>query len=102
MDTHSVEDYPDFAMIEALPQPRKSILGHCHINRFYSEIAVNCRWSPYALSMALSDKPEPACEGCRLRRSGRKLTPLSQSGRVVLLEDVAAIEMTVQVEMIVD
>ena len=24
---------------------------HCHVNRFYSEIAVNCRWSPYAFSM---------------------------------------------------
>ena len=27
------------------------IRGHCHVNRFYSEIAVNCRWSPYAFSM---------------------------------------------------
>jgi hypothetical protein len=25
--------------------------GHCHVNRFDSEIAVNCRWSPYAFSM---------------------------------------------------
>ncbi len=34
--------------------------------------------------------------------SGRNLTPLSQSGRAVLLEGIAATEMAVLVEMIVD
>ncbi len=34
--------------------------------------------------------------------SGRQLTPLGQRGRAVLLEDVAAVEVAVEVEMIVD
>jgi hypothetical protein len=37
-----------------------------------------------------------------LRLSGRQLTPFSQGGRTVLFEDVAAVEVTVDVEMIVD
>ncbi len=41
-------------------------------------------------------------KGAGLRRSGRQLTPLGQSGRTVLFEDVAAVEVTVVVEMVVD
>ena len=37
-----------------------------------------------------------------MRRSGRQLTPLGQGGRTVLLEDIAAVEVTVLVEVIVD
>src|SRR5680860_429393 len=39
--------------------------------------------------------------GAGLRRSGRQLTPLGQGGRTVLFEDVAAVEVTVVVEVIV-
>ncbi len=35
------------------------------------------------------------------RRSGRKLTPLSQSGRAVLLEDISAVEVAVLIEVVV-
>ncbi len=41
-------------------------------------------------------------KGASLRCSGRKLTPFGQSGRSVLLEDIAAVEMAVLVELIVD
>lgn len=41
-------------------------------------------------------------KGAGLRRSGRQLTPLGQGSRAVLLEDVAAVEVTVEIEMIVD
>ena len=41
-------------------------------------------------------------KGAGLRRSGRQLTPLRQGGRTVLFEDVAAIEVTVVVEVVVD
>jgi hypothetical protein len=41
-------------------------------------------------------------KGAGLRRSGRQLTPLGQGGRTVLLEDIAAVEVTVIVEVIVD
>ena len=41
-------------------------------------------------------------KGAGLRRSGRKLTPLGQGGRTVLFEDVAAVEVTVVVEVVVD
>jgi hypothetical protein len=34
--------------------------------------------------------------------SGRQLTPLGQGGRTVLFEDVAAVEVTVVVEVVVD
>jgi hypothetical protein len=51
---------------------------------------------------ALSDKPERACEGAGLRRSGRQLTPLGQGDRTILFEDITAVEVTVVVEVIVD
>ena len=41
-------------------------------------------------------------KGAALRRSGRQLTPLGQAGRTVLFEGVAAVEVTVVVEMVVD
>ncbi len=42
----------------------------------------------------------PNCETARL--SGRQLTSLDQGDGTVLLEDVTAVEMAVQVEVIVD
>ncbi len=58
-------------------------------------------------------RKRPACGHCQtnlngpakgagLRRSGRQLTPLGQGGRTVLLEDVAAVEVAVVVEVVVD
>ena len=41
-------------------------------------------------------------KGAGLRRSGRQLTSLGQGGRTVLFEDVAAVEVTVVVEVVVD
>ncbi len=41
-------------------------------------------------------------KGAGLRRSGCKLTPFGQSGGAVLLEDVAAVEVTILIEMIMD
>ena len=41
-------------------------------------------------------------KGASLRCSGRQLTPLGQGGGTVLSEDVAAIEVTVLIEMIMD
>ena len=43
-----------------------------------------------------------AAKGAGLRRSGCKLTPLGQSGRTVLFEDITAVEVTVVVEVVVD
>jgi hypothetical protein len=37
-----------------------------------------------------------------MRRSGYQLTPLGQGGRTVLFEDIAAVEVTVVVEVVVD
>ena len=44
---------------------------------------------------------EPA-KGADLKRSGCKLTPFRECGSAVLFEDVAAVEMAVEVEMVVD
>ncbi len=41
-------------------------------------------------------------KGAGPRRSGRQLTPLGQGGGTVLSEDVAAVEVAVVVEVIVD
>ena len=41
-------------------------------------------------------------KGAGLRRSGRQLTPLGEGGRTVLFEDVAAVEVAVVVEVVVD
>ena len=41
-------------------------------------------------------------KGADMRRSGYQLTPLGQGGRTVLFEDIAAVEVTVVVEVIVD
>lgn len=54
------------------------------------------------LDRALSDKSEPACEGCRSEAFGPQLAPLGQDGGTILFEDVAAIEVTVLIEMIFD
>jgi len=37
-----------------------------------------------------------------MRRSGYQLTPLGQGSRTALFEDIAAVEVTVVVEVIVD
>jgi len=44
---------------------------------------------------------EPA-RGAGLKRSSRQLTRFGESGSAVLLEDVAAVEVTVVVEVVVD
>ena len=41
-------------------------------------------------------------KGAGLRCSSRQLTPFGQGGRTILFEDVAAVEVTVEVEVIVD
>ena len=41
-------------------------------------------------------------KGAGLSHSGRQLTPLGQGRRAVLFEDIAAVEVTVVVEMVVD
>jgi hypothetical protein len=41
-------------------------------------------------------------KGADLRCSGRQLTPLNQGGRAVLFEDIAAVEMAAEVEVVVD
>ena len=41
-------------------------------------------------------------KGADLKRSGCKLTPLGQGGRTVLFEDIAAVEVAVEVEVVVD
>ena len=40
--------------------------------------------------------------GAGLRRSGRQLTPFSQGGSAVLLEDIAVVEVAGLVEVITD
>ncbi len=46
--------------------------------------------------------PNRPAKGAGARRSGRQLTPLGQDGGTVLSEDVAALEVTALIEMIVD
>ncbi len=41
-------------------------------------------------------------KGADLRRSGRQLTPLGQGGSTVLFENIAAVEVAVLVEVVVD
>ena len=41
-------------------------------------------------------------KGADVRRSGYQLTPLGQGGSAVLFEDVAAVEVTIVVEVVVD
>ena len=46
--------------------------------------------------------PSGPAKGTGLKRSGRQLTPLGYGGNAVLLEDVATVEVTVVVEVVVD
>jgi hypothetical protein len=48
-----------------------------------------------------TNQSEPG-KGAGLRRSGRLLTPLGQGRRTVLFEDIATVEVTVVVEVVVD
>ena len=41
-------------------------------------------------------------KGADLKRSGCKLTPFRERGNAVLFEDVARVEVTVEVEVVVD
>ena len=41
-------------------------------------------------------------KGAGLRRSGRQLTPFRECGRAVLFEDIAAVEVAIVVEVVVD
>jgi hypothetical protein len=41
-------------------------------------------------------------KGADLRRSGRQLTPLGQGGSTVLFEYIAAVEVAIVVEVVVD
>ena len=41
-------------------------------------------------------------KGAGLKRSGRQLTPFRECGSAVLLEDVATVEVTIVVEVVVD
>ena len=58
----------------------------------------------------LSQRPLGHCQtnlngpakGAGLRHLGRQLTPLGQGDRTVLFEDVAAVEVAVVVEVVVD
>ena len=46
--------------------------------------------------------PNRHAKGGKLRRSGSQLTPFDQGGGTVLFEDVAVVEVTVLIEMIVN
>ena len=53
-------------------------------------------------SISTLTHPLRSAKGAGLRRSGQQLTPLGQGGRAVLFEDVAAVEVTVVLEVVVD
>jgi hypothetical protein len=55
----------------------------------------------HAVRHCQTNPSEPG-KGAGLRRSGRQLTPLGQGRRTVLFEDIATVEVTVVVEVIVD
>ncbi len=59
-------------------------------------------WAPDAGKGHCQTNLNRPAKGVGPRRSGRQLTPLGQRDRAVLLEDVAAIEVTVLIEMIMD
>jgi len=46
--------------------------------------------------------PTGPAKGADLKRSGCKLTPFRECGSAVLLEDVAGVEVTIVVEVVVD
>ncbi len=56
-----------------------------------------------ALSMALSEQWKGTSKCCSLQGcSGHQFAPLGQGGRAVLLKDVAAVKVTVLIEVMVD
>jgi hypothetical protein len=55
----------------------------------------------HAVRHCQTNPSEPG-KGAGLRRSGRQLTPLGQGRRTVLFEDIATVEVTVVVEVVVD
>ena len=59
-------------------------------------------WRAYAWPGHCQTNLSRSAEGAGPRRSSRQLTPLGQGGRTVLFEDVAAVEVTVVVEVVVD
>ena len=70
--------------LTALTSGTKVFDGACHSHRYCQ---TNLTWRG---------------KGADLKRSGCKLTPLNQGGRAVLFEDIAAVKVTVLVEVVVD
>ncbi len=62
---------------------------------------MNMKAVAYSAGHCQTNLPGPA-KGAGLRRSGRQLMPLGQGGGTVLFEDVAAVEVAVLIEVIVD
>ena len=56
---------------------------------------------PFCRGHCQTNLTEPA-KGADLKRSGCQLTPFRECGSAVLFEDVAAVEVAVEVEMVVD
>ena len=66
-------------------------------------VPVSCRRALVDLSDGrCQSKPAWAGKGASLRRSGRQLLPLGHRGGAVLLEDISAAEVALQVEVIVN
>ncbi len=57
---------------------------------------------PLSLRRSCQSNANQSPNGETARLSGGQLTPLGQRDRAVLLEDVAAVEVSVEVEMVVD
>jgi hypothetical protein len=88
------QDLLQFGYFSAIDFRKVGMDGDIHVPLLRLQIGLN-------LGHCQTNLNGPAKGACQ-RRSGRQLTPLGQGGRTVLFEDIAALEVTVLVEVIVD
>jgi hypothetical protein len=85
---------PDLATVS---QSQPTIRPGCKIDRHdgAADATEQTRWRCQS-----NANQSPKCEAAAL--SGRQLTPFGQRGEAVLLEDVAAVEVTVEIRMVMN
>src|SRR5680860_130285 len=88
--------------IVGLVQGSKRQVAPASTERVHARHVLILEGEPDAIKGHCQTNLSGPAKGAGLRRSGRQLTPLGQGGRTVLFEDVAAVEVTVVVEVIVD
>jgi hypothetical protein len=66
------------------------------------DLSLLCRCEPFGVERCCQSNANQSLKWCATQLSGRQLAPFGHGRSAVLLESFAAVEMAVEIEMIVD